>query len=132
MKVVHAITRRHTIGLIPSNQTLTCMIGPASTWTAWEAFPERVGLAVVSSNQAPHGSSCSPSSLAVRGRIGWQPRYGYSWHVLVEANIGRFKRVIGGALHSRRELHQSTKAAIAAHVLNSMLDLGRLEFVGLS
>jgi hypothetical protein len=34
--------------------------------------------------------------------MGWQKASGYNRRALVEANIGRFKRVIGGELCSRR------------------------------
>ena len=64
--------------------------------------------------------------------MGWQKFSGYNWRALVEADIGRFKRVIGGALHSRKEQRQSTEVAVATAVLNRMLDLGRPEYVRVS
>ena len=39
--------------------------------------------------------------IAERGRMGWQRASGYNWRALVEADIGRYKRVIGAALRSR-------------------------------
>lgn len=39
--------------------------------------------------------------IAQRGRIGWQKASGYNYRALVEADISRYKRVIGGALRSR-------------------------------
>ena len=36
--------------------------------------------------------------IAERGRMGWQRASGYNWRALVEADIGRYKRVIGDAL----------------------------------
>ena len=47
----------------------------------------------------------------------------------IEADISRLKRVIGDALRSRTEGRQATEVAIAADVLNRMLDLGRPEYV---
>jgi hypothetical protein len=44
---------------------------------------------------------------------------------LVEAAIGRYKRVIGDSLRSRTHRRQATEAAIAANALNRMLELGR-------
>src|SRR6185312_4141524 len=41
--------------------------------------------------------------IAERGRVGWQRASGYNWRALVEADIGRYKRVIGDALRSRTE-----------------------------
>ena len=36
--------------------------------------------------------------IAEHGRIGWQKRSGYNFRELVEADIGKFKRVIGDGL----------------------------------
>src|ERR1700720_2370151 len=36
--------------------------------------------------------------IAEGGRMGWQRASGYNWRALVEADIGRYKRVIGDAL----------------------------------
>jgi hypothetical protein len=43
----------------------------------------------------------------------------------VEAQIGRFKQVIGDALRSRTDAAQATEIAIAVEVLNRMPDFGR-------
>jgi hypothetical protein len=48
----------------------------------------------------------------------------------VEADIGRYKRVIGDALRSRTEGRQTTEVAIAVAPLNRMLELGRPEYGG--
>jgi hypothetical protein len=67
--------------------------------------------------------------IAERGRLGWQKASGYNWRALVEADIARFKRVIGDGLRSRTDGRQATEVAIAVGVLNRMLDLGRPEYV---
>ena len=67
--------------------------------------------------------------IAERGRMGWQKASGYSWRALVEADIARFKRVIGDGLRSHTDGRQATEVAIAAGALNRMLDLGRPEYV---
>ena len=67
--------------------------------------------------------------IAERGRMGWQKASGYNWRALVEADVARWKRVIGGELRSRTDGRQATEVAIAADVLNRMLDLGRPEYV---
>ena len=67
---------------------------------------------------------------AARGRMGCRVS-GYDWRALVEANIGRYKGVIGGALRSRTEGRQTTEVAIAVASLNRMLELGRPEYVRL-
>jgi hypothetical protein len=67
--------------------------------------------------------------IAESGRMGWQKASGYNWRALVEADIARWKCVIGGELRSRTDGRQATEVAIAAGVLNRMLDLGRPEYV---
>ena len=51
---------------------------------------------------------------------------------LVEADVSRWKRVVGDGLRSRTGGRQQTEVAIAADVLNPMLDLGRPEYVRLA
>jgi hypothetical protein len=67
--------------------------------------------------------------IAERGRMGWQRASGYGWRALVEADISRWKRVIGDGLRSQTDGRQATEVAIAADVLNRMLDLGRPEYI---
>src|SRR6478609_4980699 len=67
--------------------------------------------------------------IAERGRLGWQKASGYNWRALVEADISRFKRVIGNALRFQTDKRQATEVAIAADVLNRMLDFGRPEYI---
>ncbi len=70
--------------------------------------------------------------IAERGRLGWQKASGYNWRALVEADIARFKRVIGDALRSHTDGRQATEVAIAVRALNRMLELGRPEYVRLA
>jgi hypothetical protein len=67
--------------------------------------------------------------IAARGRKGWQKASGYNWRALVEADISRWKRVIGERLRSQTDRRQASEVAIAADVLNRMLELGRPEYV---
>jgi hypothetical protein len=67
--------------------------------------------------------------IAERGRMGWQKASGYNWRALIEADIARWKRVIGDALRSHTDGRQATEVTIAADVLNRMLELGRPEYV---
>jgi Transposase DDE domain len=62
--------------------------------------------------------------IAEHGRVGWQRTSGYTRRALVEAAISRFKRVIGDALRSRTDRRRATEVAIAAGLLNRMLELG--------
>ena len=70
--------------------------------------------------------------IAERGRMGWQRASGYNWRALVEADISRYKRVIGDALRSPTDGRQTTEVAIAVASLNRMLQLGRPEYVRLT
>src|SRR5205085_12614466 len=63
------------------------------------------------------------------GRMGWQKTAWYNWRALVEADIGRWKRVIGHALRSQTNERQAAEVAIAVDVLNRMLELGRPSYV---
>jgi hypothetical protein len=67
--------------------------------------------------------------IAGRGRLGWQRASGYNWRALVEADVARFKRVIGDGLRSHTDGRQATEVAIAARALNRMLELGRPEYI---
>src|SRR5918993_1388165 len=67
--------------------------------------------------------------IAERGRLGWQRASGYGWRALVEADISRWKQVIGDGLRFQTDGRQATEVAIAAEVLNRMLDLGRPNYV---
>jgi hypothetical protein len=63
--------------------------------------------------------------IAEKGRMGWQKASGYNRRALVEATIGRFKRVIGDGLRARTDQRQTTEINLAVAVLNRMLELGR-------
>src|SRR5207247_4676804 len=60
-------------------------------------------------------------AIAEHGRMGWQKASGYNWRALVEADIGRWKRVIGDALRSRADGRQATEVALAAASRNRLL-----------
>ena len=68
-------------------------------------------------------------AIAERGRMGWQKASGYNWRALIEADVSRWKRVIGDALRSHTDGRQVTEVAITADVLNRMPELGRPEYV---
>ena len=50
--------------------------------------------------------------IAERGRMGWQRASGYNYRALVEADISRYKRVIGGTLRSRTDARRATEVAM--------------------
>ena len=61
--------------------------------------------------------------------MNWQKISGYTYRALVEADISRYKRVIGDALRSRTDTRRNTEVAVAVQALNRMLELGRPEYV---
>ena len=92
--------------------------------------PPRSGA--VPSNRAetaPRKRDRHIEAIAEHGRMGWQKASGYNWRALVEADVARFKRVIGDGLRSHMDGRQATEVAIAVQVLNRMLELGRPEYV---
>ena len=69
--------------------------------------------------------------ITERGRMARQKVSGYNWRALVEADISRFKRVIGDGLRSRTDRRRTTEVVTAVNALNRMLELGRPEYVRL-
>lgn len=67
-------------------------------------------------------------AIAQQGQMAWQVETGYTYRALVEAQIGRWKIVIGDALKSRKIETQSTEIQIATKTHNSMTSLGRTVF----
>ena len=57
--------------------------------------------------------------------MGWQKASGYNTRARAEAAIGRFKRVIGDELRSRKDERRATEVKVAVHALNRMLEFGR-------
>ncbi len=124
--------------------------GPVASLTADGAFDRDDVYAEVASRHrgatvvVPPRSSAVPSAgaetaptrrdrhlrlIAERGRMGWQKATGYNWRALVEADISRWKRVVGDGLRSQTDGRQRTEVAIAADALNRMLEFGRPEYV---
>jgi transposase len=71
-------------------------------------------------------------TITERGRKGWQKASGYNCRTLVEADMSRFKRVMGDVPRSRRDKRRATEVAITVRALNHMLELGRPEYVRIS
>ncbi len=124
--------------------------GPVASFTGDGAFDRDDVYAAVAARHpeadvvVPPRSSAVPSetaetaptrrdrqlqAIAERGRMGWQKASGYNRRALVEADISRFKRVMGDALRSRTDGRRGTEVAIAVDALNRMLELGRPEYV---
>jgi hypothetical protein len=92
--------------------------------------PPRAGAVPSEAAQsAPTQRDAHLRYIVERGRMGWQRTSGYNWRALVEADVSRWKRVIGDGLRSQTDGRQATEVVIAANVLNHMLALGRPEYV---
>jgi hypothetical protein len=91
--------------------------------------PRSTAVPSGSAETAPTQRDRHLKAIAEQGRRGWQKTSGYNWRALVEADISRWKRVIGGALRSRTDGRQATEVAIAAGTLNRMLELGRPAYI---
>ena len=60
------------------------------------------------------------AQIQTYGRLAWQVRSGYNQRSRAEAQIGRWKSVIGPKLRSRRFENQKTEAQIGVRALNRM------------
>jgi len=67
-------------------------------------------------------------AIAEHGRLKWQTEAGYNQRSQVEAQIGRWKQVIGDSLQARDFDNQIAEAQIASKVLNRMIALGRAAY----
>ena len=63
-------------------------------------------------------------AIAGNGRMAWQRDSGYNERARVEGQFARWKQVIGDGLRFHSDEARATEVAIAAAVLNRMLDLG--------
>jgi hypothetical protein len=64
-------------------------------------------------------------AIADKGRMAWQRDSGYNERARVEGQFARWKKVIGDGLRFHSDQARASEVAIAAQVLNRMLDLGR-------
>ena len=80
--------------------------------------------AVLSANAdtEPTQRDCHIQAIAGNGRMAWQRDSGYNERARVEGQFARWNQVIGDGLRFHSD--QATEVAIAAQVLNRMLDLG--------
>jgi hypothetical protein len=87
--------------------------------------PRSTAVLSAMAESAPTQRDRHLQSIGEHGRMGWQKKSGYTRRALVEAAISRLKRVIGNGLRSWTNRRRATEIAIAIHVLNRMLELGR-------
>jgi hypothetical protein len=148
--IASALTDKDADGGSRVGPLLDQVHGPVASFTGDGAYDREDVYAAVAARHpdadvvVPPRSSAVPSdtaetaptrrdghlrSIAERGRMGWQKASGYNWRALVEADVSRWKRVIGDGLRFRTDGRQATEVAIAADVLSRMLELGRPEYV---
>jgi hypothetical protein len=72
----------------------------------------------------PTQRDCHIQAIAGKGRMAWQHDSGYNDRARVEGQFARWKQVIGDGLRFHSDQARATEVAIAAQVLNRMLDLG--------
>ncbi len=126
--VVSALTDRDADDGSQVGPLLDRVDGPVASFTGDGAY-DRDDVYAEAAEIAPTRRDVHLRCIAERGRMGWQRASGYGWRALVESDISRWKRVIGDGLRSQTDARQATEVAIAADVLNRMLDLGRPEYV---
>jgi hypothetical protein len=63
-------------------------------------------------------------AITGKGRMAWQRDSGYNERARVEGQFARWKQVIGDGLRFHSDEARATEVAVAASVLNRMLDLG--------
>ncbi len=109
-------------------------MAPSTATTSYTEVAARHPKAAVvvpsdTAETAPTQRNAHLRCIAERGRMVWQRMSGYNWRALVESDISRWKRVIGDGLRFQTDERHATEVAIAADVLNRMLDLGRAGYV---
>ncbi len=80
--------------------------------------------AVLSATADTTQRDCHIQRIAEKGRLAWQRDSGYNDRARVEGQFARWKQVIGDGLRFHNDQARATEVAIAAQVLNRMLDLG--------
>lgn len=61
------------------------------------------------------------------GRKKWQEASGYNWRSLVETTIGRYKKIIGPRIYSKKFVNQKNESKIGCFILNKMTEFGMPE-----
>ena len=73
-------------------------VRPAIPRRPWSCRRARMRCPARAAETAPTQRDRHLRCIAERGRMGWQRASGYNWRALVEADIARWKRVIGDGL----------------------------------
>jgi len=107
--------------------------GTPTAATIRRAFGRDVELIIPPPRNAVPGECAACNAhieiIAEGDRMTWQKITGYGQRSRVEAQIGRYKQVIGPRLRGRKMETQTTETKIAVKVLNRMTRLGRAAYV---
>ena len=97
-----------------------------------DKFGPEIEIIVPPPKNAVHGANAQRNqhinAIAEHGRMQWQIEAGYNQRSQVEAQIGRWKQVIGDCLQARYFDTQIAEAQIASKALNRMTALGRAAY----
>jgi hypothetical protein len=95
-------------------------------------FGTEIEITIPPPKNAVHGANEQRNqhidAIAKYGRMNWQIETGYNQRSQVEAQIGRWKQVIGDRLQARDFDNQIAEAQIASKALNRMTSLGRAAY----
>jgi hypothetical protein len=86
--------------------------------------PRADAVLSASADTEPTQRDCHIQAIAGKGRLAWQCDSGYNKRADVEGQFARWKQVIGDGLRFHSDTARTTEVAVAASVLNRMLDLG--------
>ena len=97
-----------------------------------DKFGPEIEIIIPPPKNAVHGANAQRNqhidAIAEHGRMKWQTEAGYNQRSQVEAQIGRWKQVVGDRLQARDFDNQTVEAQIASKALNRMTTLGRAAY----
>ncbi len=97
-----------------------------------DKFGSGIEIIIPPPKNAVHGKNALRNhhinAIAQHGRMSWQTKTGYNQRSRVEAQIGRWKQVIGDRLQARDFDNQIAEVKIASKALNRMTGLGRAAY----
>ena len=87
----------------------------------FDTIADKGGRAVI---DVKEGTALTRETWASGGKKRWRERSGYHRRSLIETQIGRWKKMLGGTLSSRKLTNQRIEARIKAMILNQLTALG--------
>lgn len=119
----HEVSRFLADGAYDGQAVVDCLI---------EKFGSGIEIIIPPPKNAVHGKNEQRNhhinAIVQHGRMGWQTKTGYNQRSRVEAQISRWKQVIGDHLQARDFDNQIVEAKLASKALNRMTGLGRAAY----